>query len=748
MLFFDKKIRSYKMKKFSNYLSKVFAILMGILICITISGIIISYPEYGNYFSSTSQKGKELFWLFTSIAVGGVIITCTILGLFRLINKLSKKGLLIFTLALFVFYGISTVAITYLFPTIPMTDSFYVHDQAVGMAHGTKDIINGNSAYFRKYSNNNPLIILLYFIYKIACSLGITDLIQVGRLFNASCITGSLVLFYFAIQKLSKRETTGAKFVLLNLLFVPMIFMTSWVYTATICLPFIGGIMLCGANLIKNQSKKSIIINSAIIGVLSIVGYNIRPVVLILSIAGFICLFLWTVKDKKRFVKSAIMVGICAVFALGSFVTTKALNNHYYTGSDGNFPLTHWVAMGLTENGMYDPQLVQENMRLSNTDEMKANVNKHIKERLSNYNAGSFISHLYIKNGNIWAIGSLEYQLRLAGSEKYTPLSKWLYGSKSDFMSLYTQMLWLSLHILTLIYIIRFIFNKESKYGLLQILTLLGGYGFYMIWEVKIAYAVPFVFFIIGMATLGGESIENAFAMSNAKVKNIGSISYSAVAIFSIVLMFIGAPFFTDNVMKVSDMKLMVKSTHNCLIKKIATRKRTVTQEFYTKENFNRVYLNVACRNNLSVSNSKYKITLKNGKNKTIATKLVDSKDYTKRISDIKLKLPKKYTPSGEEKFKITVKGISGTIEAFNFGYSHGDDIDPIRGNLRNNGKLIKGDLRLTVSEMHKNSLLSPKRYCTFCVVIVLIEVITAFFILAFLRKSSITINNLLYKDL
>lgn len=725
------------MKKFSNYLSKVFAIIMGILICITISGIIISYPEYGKYFSSTSQNGKELFWLFTSIAVGGVIITCTILGLFRLVNKLSKKGLLIFTIALFVIYGISTVAITYLFPTIPMTDSFYVHDQAVGMAHGTKDIINGNSAYFRKYSNNNPLIILLYFIYRIACSLGITDLLQVGRLFNASCITGSLVLFYFAIQKLSKRETTGAKFVLLNLLFVPMIFMTSWVYTATICLPFIGGIMLCGANLIKNQSKKSIIINSAIIGVLSIVGYNIRPVVLILSIAGFICLVLWTVKDKKRLMKSALMVGICAVFALGSFVTTKALNNHYYTGSNGNFPLTHWVAMGLTKDGMYDTQLVKENMRLSNTDEMKANVNKHIKERLSNYNAGSFISHLYIKNGNIWAIGSLEYQSRLLGSaEKYTPLSKWLYGSKSDLMCLYTQMLWLSLHILTLIYIIRFIFNKESKYGLLQILTLLGGYGFYMIWEVKTAYAVPFVFFIIGMATLGGESVENAFAMSKAKVKNIGRISYSAVAIFSIVLMFMGAPFFTDNVMTVSDKKLMVKSTHNCLIKKIATRKRTVTQEFYTKEKFNRVYLNVTCRKNLSVSNSKYKITLKNGKNKTIATKLVDSKDYTNRVSDIKLKLPKKYTPSGEEKFKITVKGISGTVEAFNFGYSHGDDIDPIMGNLRTNGKLVKGDLRLTVSEIHKGSLLSPKRYCAFCVGIILIEVTTAFLYFGFSKKK------------
>lgn len=709
---------------------------MGILICITISGIIISYPEYGNYFSSTSQNGKELFWLFTSIAVGGVIITCTILGLFRLINKLSKKGLLIFTIALFVIYGISTVAITYLFPTIPMTDSFYVHDQAIGMAHGTTNIIDGSTEYFRKYNNNNPIIILLYFIYKISYSIGITDLIQVGRLFNASCITGSLVLFYFAIQKLSKRETTGAKFVLLNLLFVPMIFMTSWVYTATICLPFIGGIMLCGANLIKNQSKKSIIINSAIIGVLSIVGYNIRPVVLILSIAGFICLFLWTVKDKKRFAKSAIMVGICAVFALGSFVTTKALNNHYYTGSNGNFPLTHWVAMGLTENGMYDPQLVQENMRLSNTDEMKANVNKHIKERLSNYNAGSFISHLYIKNGNIWAIGSLEYQLRLAGSEKYTPLSKWLYGSKSDFMSLYTQMLWLSLHILTLIYIIRFIFNKESKYGLLQILTLLGGYGFYMIWEVKPAYAVPFVFFIIGMATLGGESIENAFAMSNAKVKNTVRISYSAVAIFSIVLMFMGAPYFTDNIKEVNDNKLQMNSTHNAFIDDVIKNNKPVSQEFYTKETFNKVYLTISYRGSEKTVKSKYLITVKNSKNNIVAEKSVDNKNLKKGASGISLVLPEKYIPNNEEKFTITIKGISGKYDSIRFWYSCGYNIDPIKGNFTINNQKVKGDLRIATEEIAITSLTNNTSYIILCAVIIIIEILSLLLSIGFQHKK------------
>lgn len=725
------------MKKFSNYLSKVFAILMGILICITISGIVVAYTSYGNYFSSTDNNGIQLFWLFSSVGVGGIILTFTFIGLFRFINKLSDNGLRILTIILFAIYGIGTVLITYLFPTIPMTDSFYVHDQAIGMAHGTTNIIDGSSEYFRKYSNNNPIIILLYFIYKIAYSIGITDLLQVGRLFNASCITGSLVLFYFAIQKLSKRETTGAKFVLLNLLFVPIIFMTSWVYTATICLPFIGGIMLCGANLIKNQSKKSIIINSAIIGVLSIVGYNIRPVVLILSIAGFICLFIWTVKDKKRLMKSAIMVGICAVFALGSFVTTKALNNHYYTGSNGNFPLTHWVAMGLTKDGMYDSHLVQENMRLSNTDEMKANVNKHIKERLSNYNAGSFISHLYIKNVNIWAIGSLEYQSRLIGSaEKYTPLSKWLYGSKSDLMCLYTQMLWLSLHILTLIYIIRFIFNKESKYGLLQILTLLGGYGFYMIWEVKPAYAVPFVFFIIGMATLGGESIENAFAMSNAKVKNIGRISYSAVAIFSIVLMFMGAPYFTDNIKEVNDNKLQMNSTHNAFIDDVIKNNKPVSQEFYTKETFNKVYLTISYRGSEKTVRSKYLITVKNNKNNIVAEKSVDNKNLKKGASGISLVLPEKYIPNNEEKFTITIKGISGKYDSIRFWYSCGYNIDPIKGNFTINNQKVKGDLRIATEEIAITSLTNNTSYIILCAVIIIIEILSLLLSVGFQHKK------------
>ena len=77
------------MKKFSNYLSKVFAILMGILICITISGIVVAYTSYGNYFSSTDNNGIQLFWLFSSVGVGGIILTFTFIGLFRFINKLS-----------------------------------------------------------------------------------------------------------------------------------------------------------------------------------------------------------------------------------------------------------------------------------------------------------------------------------------------------------------------------------------------------------------------------------------------------------------------------------------------------------------------------------------------------------------------------------------------------------------------------------------------------------------------------------
>lgn len=278
------------MIKFTDRISKALAVIFGFFTCVTVFCAFQLYTSTGHYFTATTHNNLQLFLLYSMNISGGILIAFGILAMFRLINKLSRRGLVITSAVFFALFGGVLLFVLLNYNTIPISDSFYVNDYAVGMAKGKYSVIDGSTRYFAKYSNNNPMVILLYFLYSIADFFGVTDLIGFGRCVNAVAIMGAEVLFFFAIKKLTGKLTTAVKFLLLSLIYPPVILLVPWVYTASFCLPFMGGIFLAGANLYRAKKKSSIIINSAVAGVLTVAGYNIRPVVMILSIAFFICL--------------------------------------------------------------------------------------------------------------------------------------------------------------------------------------------------------------------------------------------------------------------------------------------------------------------------------------------------------------------------------------------------------------------------------------------------------------------------
>lgn len=602
-----------------------------------------------------------------------------------------------------------------------MTDSFYVHDTAISMAKGDISRIDGSTVYFGKYSNNNMIVIVLFFIYKIASLLGISDFITVGRIVNIILLLGAEVLFFFGFKKLTGKLSTAVKFLVISMLYPTTFFMASWVYTATFCMPFMGGILICGANLIHSKSKKSLIINCALCGIFTVIGYFIRPVVAILSIAYFICLALWTLRDKKRLKRSILIVIICAVFAGGSFAVCKALNNHYYTGSNKNFPLSHWVAMGLSENGMFDGELVHENENLKDTDEIKENVNKYIKKQMGNYTPTTFISHLYLKHGQIWGNGTQGYPARLAGYSQTNLLAKYIVGSKSDILFMYCQMFWLALHFLVLIFAINALFNKQKSYNLIFIITMIGAYGFYMIWEVKASYAAPFIFLISAMAVLGSEALEGKLCSIKRPVKLTQRIVFASIVVFSIVTMVIGSVPVTETQEQVHDDIFKITSTHNKYITKTAKNNKTITQYFYSDQAFNCVTLHVAPAKHKKIyKHCKYTIKLYNKNDKLLAKEVVTSFHKGRQYS-IFLNINNSYKPQGEEKFKLTVKS-KGVGDNLIFGYSSGENIDSIKGEMYVNNEVQKGDLWISVMDSQKSTLLKKPHYIMLCIIFFLAE--------------------------
>lgn len=727
------------MIKFTSRISKVLAVIFGFFTCVTIFCAFQLYTSTGHYFTATTHNNLQLFLLYSMNISGGILIAFGILAMFRLINKLSRRGLVIASAVLFALFGGVLLFVLLNYTTIPISDSFYVNDYAVGMAKGKYSVIDGSTRYFAKYSNNNPMVILLYFLYSIADFFGVTDLIGFGRCVNAVAIMGAEVLFFFAIKKLTGKLTTAVKFLLLSLIYPPVMLLVPWVYTASFCLPFMGGIFLAGANLYRAKKKSSIIINSAVAGVLTVAGYNIRPVVMILSIAFFICLVMWTLRSKERLKKAITISLVGVIFAGSTFACCSAVNNHYYTGSERNFPLIHWVAMGLTNDGTFDGNLVAQNEKLSTKQEIKENCNKYIEKALKKYTPATFLNHLYKKHKSIWGDGSMTFHQRIKGVEKYAKGAKYLIGEKADFLYIYCQMFWIALNILTLIFAVGFIINKQKKFTLVILLTMLGAYGFYMLWEVKPSYATPFIFLVTAMAVLGGESIENVFAFATKKVKYTGRIVYGAVAVFSIVLMFIANPFFTEKVVRVKTSVLEVTSTHNKYIHATAKRQKTISQEFCTDTKFNRItvlykYKNGAIQKGeapvyqLKLYNQEEKLL---GEGKIDFTKKTKIKDttvegdrvigYHKDTGVIRLK--KYYNPKNNEKFRIEISG-KGDYDLALFCISHGESIDPYPGKLTINGKEKKGDLRINVQQLYKGILIGKSKYLLVCSAIIFLEML------------------------
>ena len=731
------------MTKFTDKILKILAVVFGFFTCVTIFSATVMYSSTGHYFTDVTDNSFHLFLLYSMNISGGILISFGILAVFRLINKCSRKGIIVLSLVLFSLFGGILFFILINYNTIPNTDSFIVNDYAISMVKGKHNVIDGGIRYFAKYSNNNPIVILLFFIYSVADFVGVNDLFSFGRFVNAVAIMGAEVLFFFAIKKLTGKLTTAVKFLLLSLLYPPLLLMVSWVYTATLCLPFMGGIFLAGASLYRAKKKSSLIVNSAVAGVLTIAGYNIRPVVMILSIAFFICLVLWTLRSKERLKKFLTITVTGIIFAVGTFACCTALNNHYYTGSERNFPLIHWVAMGLTNDGTFDINLSLQNEKLENQQKIKENCRRYISKAINQYTPKTFIKHMYKKHSRMWGDGSLGYPSRIGSIKEPALGAKYLIGGKSEFLYIYCQIFWASLNILCLVFAISFILNKEKKHSFVLLIAMLGAFIFYMIWEVKNVYVLPFLFLITSLAVLGGESVENTFYLSCKKVKNIGRVTYGVVAIFSVVVMLIASPYFTNQIKNNKTPLLSVGITEKRNIRDVAKEKKILTQKFYINKKFNRVqvyydYTDIVEKQGKSPI---YIIKLFNSNNKLLGKRVLDFskiKAYPKSKNNsvtgkrknlikqgcVAINLKKYYKPKGNEKFKIKITG-SGDYDALSFCSSFGETLDSYKGKLKINGEKVNEDLRISVQQIKKEPLTTIPVYISLCLFVIFLELLT-----------------------
>ena len=336
---------------------------------------------------------------------------------------------------------------------------------------------------------------------------------------------------------------------------------------------------------------------------------------------------------------------VAAIVAAASYSIIHSSCMEYFAAvSDGNYPITHWLMMGSHGDGMYNTEDDRFTFSLETAKEKQEAT---WSQTVANYKEAGMAGtlKLFVKKMIInWSDGYFAMDLRLQQSMKYSPVYSYIAGNHNDAFHLYCQGYWLAIGVLVIVACIRLLSAKSvPMLPFLLVLTLFGAMAFYLFWEVKPAYALPFLYVFYLLAVCGQEGAagrrkltvkmqhEEAYRRKSTvdtqsgeaygqqsergtRVQNVPrqaerqptgeesdkqgkSTRRKRRLLGYLVVIFLGIEYLYNDIIDSNKpyYEYSIRCTQKNWLKQIATEDGdTVTQEFYPSAAFNRIVLSVA----------------------------------------------------------------------------------------------------------------------------------------------------------
>ncbi|WP_195932410.1 acyltransferase family protein [Turicibacter sanguinis] len=376
------------------------------------------------------------------------------------------------------------------FKVTPTWDFGILYNEALSISQG-----NTISHYFYDYYPNNIGALMLYNgIFKICNMFGYTNYLNALIFVNIVFINTSLICLLYFIKQLYPLYMVA--FMSLILIFItPFYCYTTIVYTDTLTMIFPILSFLLYYMLITKELKLYVkILYVILIGFLLAVGSIIKMNVIIALVAMLIHCF-FTQKNKKFIL---ITLGLVALFiGVNKYYVYQAEKIIPIKYEDAGLPATHWIMMGLKENGRYN--LDEANYSISLKDSGYSNkeiIEEHlkiIKSRLKEYGFLGMIDHINEKIDFTWGDGTY-YSLDKLSREPQNrnPFQTYIFGENKDLFINLNQVV----HFVVLIGIILSAIANIYKINAITILsniTLFGVFLFLLIWETRSRYIVLYI---------------------------------------------------------------------------------------------------------------------------------------------------------------------------------------------------------------------------------------------------------------
>lgn len=454
------------------------------------------YWEGGN----TAYLETETLLRGLEMLAGTGTLFCLFLLLIKCIRGFDQSRLLIFTavcgalmvLLQFVFVAAAGTGLRY--------DSLKVVDEALAL-FSRQGIGEGDlGGYFARYSNNYAMTIMTHWIIKLFRGIGVirkdfSNAVLVLQFVNVIFVDLAFAGAWAFVKKYAGART-GAVLLAYTALNPLSYVWLPFYYTNTCSMAFAiwGAYLLLGAFDERKADLRYALWRCAGAGVLFAVGFEIRATVAIALIAALITIFCFfqTPWNGRTLTRTATAL-LTLVLAMG--VTEgiyQKVEDHYMTfdESDTEFPLTHWIAMGLSDTGTFSPADEAYTMGFGTQEEKKEATVELIKERASDLGPVG-VAKLYLKKLALtFGDGAGGYHSELNISRVYGLLWQVVYGVHRDPLLAVTQIFYLLSLFGGLGTAVLLWKGKLPKRLFFLPLFLLGSYLFQMLWEAGTIYSI------------------------------------------------------------------------------------------------------------------------------------------------------------------------------------------------------------------------------------------------------------------
>ena len=645
------------------------------------------------------------------IIVCAIFLAWVIFTIFLKISRCNDKQLNRVVWILFGAMVIIQIAFIYCFRTVQITDAYNVNDQALSLALGQESKISAQNSYFMSYGNNYFVVVAVRLFYRVLLALGITGLAGQTIAFeivNAVLIDISVVLAYKTIKMLWSKAIAAK--VLCFLVLNPFTYtIISWFYTLSYSMPLTIGVVYLSVRIWTDKEAPlwRNIIRYILIAVMSVVGYFLRPTVLIALVAVMIC-FVLKVKLRRDNVVRYLIFSLIFILAMGtSYKLVKYQTYKYVEDDSGNFPLTHWIMMGLHNDGTVNHKDTGYTRRYKVKQEKQdANI-KEIKRTLNEYGPVGFMKHLAVKTKVTWSDGVSSAPMRMKQDLKFGRGYEWIAGQRTDFFALYCQAFRVVTLFLILFSLGSQLISRRYDKRFLFTLIIFGGYLFYLIWEAKGSYSIVFLPFMFVLSVDGAELIQKHIPAWEIKKQKYWIAGISAAMLICTVITWVcGYSTFTQ-VQKSWKNKTIYSFNRDCgAVKEDLSNSRSVMQqEFYATKEFDTVAL--GCRAIEGQSGS-YLISIRD-EQKVLKQTEVSAKN--KNRDWIKVGVGKQI-PKGRQKYVITITPKNpGEKDSIGWKYLTSRASDQYAGVCTIDGKQQTWDLFIRVYGTYTGPFMSVARY-------------------------------------